>query len=75
MVQGVTPAHKGLAPSRLIFYLSVKEKMPMLGTHKTYGQCGFWCFTEGPGVPGGTAKSFGSCFFAGQDKTKTKRFR
>jgi len=33
MVQGVTPVHKGLAPSRLIFYLSVKEKMPMLGTH------------------------------------------
>jgi len=31
MVQGVTPAHKGLAPSRLIFYLSVKQKMPILG--------------------------------------------
>jgi len=33
MVQGVTPAHKGLAPSRLILYLSVKQKMPILGTH------------------------------------------
>jgi len=26
MVQGVTPAHKGLAPSRLINYISVKIK-------------------------------------------------
>jgi len=32
MVQGVTPAHKGLAPSRLIPYFR-KAKMPMLGTH------------------------------------------
>jgi len=28
MVQGVTPAHKGLAPSRLIIYLSVKKRCP-----------------------------------------------
>jgi len=36
MVQGVTLAHKGLAPSRLIIYLSVNQKMPMLGTHNLY---------------------------------------
>jgi len=36
MVKGVTPAHKGLAPSRLINYISVVEKMPMLGTHTVY---------------------------------------
>jgi hypothetical protein len=32
MVQGVTPAHKGLSPSRLINYITVVKKMPMLGT-------------------------------------------
>ncbi|MFI8606700.1 hypothetical protein ACIGCP_19710, partial [Cellulophaga baltica] len=26
--QGVTPAHKGLAPSRLIIYLSVNKRCP-----------------------------------------------
>jgi hypothetical protein len=36
MVQGVTPAHKGLAPSRLINYIPVVKKMPMLGTHNAY---------------------------------------
>jgi len=36
MVQGVTPAHKGLAPSRLIIYFSVNKKMPILGTHIIY---------------------------------------
>jgi hypothetical protein len=36
MVQGVTPAHKELAPSRLINYFSVIKKMPMLGTHTVY---------------------------------------
>jgi len=35
MVQGVTLAHKGLAPSRLIPYFR-KVKMPMPGTHSTY---------------------------------------
>jgi hypothetical protein len=28
MVQGVTPAHKGLAPSRLIYYLSIVKRCP-----------------------------------------------
>ncbi|KGK28666.1 hypothetical protein EL45_19655 [Cellulophaga sp. E6(2014)] len=28
MVQGVTPAHKELAPSRLIIYLSVNKRCP-----------------------------------------------
>jgi hypothetical protein len=28
MVQGVTPAHKGLAPSRLIIYLSINKRCP-----------------------------------------------
>tara|TARA_R110002020_G_scaffold380869_1_gene592020 strand:- start:116 stop:301 length:186 start_codon:yes stop_codon:yes gene_type:complete len=36
MVKGVTPVHKGLAPSRLINYFSVVKKMPMLGTHSLY---------------------------------------
>jgi hypothetical protein len=36
MVQGVTPAHKGLSPSRLINYIHVVKKMPMLGTHTVY---------------------------------------
>jgi len=40
MVQGVTPAHKGLAPSRLINYITVVKKMPMLGTHKKYSAFG-----------------------------------
>jgi len=28
MVQGVAPAHKGLAPSRLIIYLSIYKRCP-----------------------------------------------
>jgi len=28
MVQGVTPAHKGLAPSKLIIYLSANKRCP-----------------------------------------------
>ena len=39
MVQGVTLAHKGLAPSRLISYFR-KRKMPMLGTHIVFLQAG-----------------------------------
>src|SRR5690554_412871 len=35
MVQVVTPAHKGLAPFRLIPYFR-KVKMPMLGTHTAF---------------------------------------
>ncbi len=35
MVQGVTPAHKGLAPSRLINYISVVEK----DAHAGHTQC------------------------------------
>ena len=38
-----TPAHKGLAPFRLITYLSINEKMPMLGTHKRYMRYGGLC--------------------------------
>ena len=41
MVRGVTPAHKGLAPSRLITYLSVDKKMPMLGAHSRLARSGF----------------------------------
>jgi len=39
-----------------------------------YDQCGRRCFTKGLGLPKNTAKSFGFCFYAGQDKNKTKRF-
>ena len=39
MVQGVTLAHKGLAPSRLISYFR-KRKMPMLGTHIGFAKAG-----------------------------------
>jgi len=34
VLRGVTPAHKGLSPSGIIWYL--RYQMPMLGTHSTY---------------------------------------
>jgi len=36
MVQGVTLANKGLAPSRLINYITVVKKTPMMGTPTVY---------------------------------------
>ncbi|SDF25132.1 hypothetical protein SAMN05421636_1312 [Pricia antarctica] len=38
------------------------------------GNAGVSAYPKGLGVFSGTAKSFGFCFYAGQDKTKTKRF-
>jgi len=35
---------------------------------------GISAYTKGLGLSNGTAKSFGFCLYAGQDKTKTKRF-
>ena len=35
---------------------------------------GLGAVSIGLGVSSNTAKSFGFCFYAGQDKTKTKRF-
>lgn len=36
MVQGVTPAHKGLAPSRLILYLRYNKDAHAGHTHPIY---------------------------------------
>src|SRR5690606_12809431 len=41
MLRDVTPAHKGLSPSGIIWYL--RYQMPMLGTHITYTQAGVSC--------------------------------
>jgi hypothetical protein len=38
MVQGPTPAHEGLAPAGLIYYLLIREKMPIPGTHIVYAR-------------------------------------
>ena len=45
MVQGVTLAHKGLAPSRLISYFR-KRKMPMLGTHTGLAKVAVQCSAD-----------------------------